>query len=199
MTKLKQAYYQNDDVVWVAKDLIGKVLCVSTTHTILKSVISETEAYNGVDDKASHAYGNRRTKRTEVMYSEGGISYVYLCYGIHKLFNVVVGKNENPLAVLIRGGYPIEGMERILMNFKKDALTTDLLKGPGRLSKGLGITLADNAKSLTSGRIWVEESAFDFSGSIKTTPRIGVDYAKEDALLPYRFEVSNKLIKEYYE
>src|SRR5258708_4472900 len=92
--KLKKAYYLQPNVVKLAKDLIGKVLVSKIDNILTSGIITETEAYNGIIDKASHAFGGRRTDRTEVMYSQGGISYVYLCYGIHNLFNIVTNVKD---------------------------------------------------------------------------------------------------------
>ena len=112
--KLNKAYYQQEDVVNLASDLLGKVLVTKLNGKLTSGIITETEAYNGVVDKASHAYGGRRTARTEVMYAAGGISYVYLCYGIHHLFNIVTGKQNVPQAVLIRDVYKRQVLRSLL-------------------------------------------------------------------------------------
>ena len=101
--KIPLSFYQSDDVVFLARSLLGKSLLTFLDGKLTGGIITETEAYAGINDKASHAYGGRKTKRTEVMYREGGVCYVYLCYGIHYLFNVVTGKKDVPHAVLIRG------------------------------------------------------------------------------------------------
>jgi DNA-3-methyladenine glycosylase len=108
---LPSEFYIRTDVVQVARDLLGKVLYTSFNHEITAGIIIETEAYAGVTDKASHAYNNRRTARTEIMYRTGGTAYVYLCYGIHSLFNIVTSVEDNPHAVLIRGIEPLHGIE----------------------------------------------------------------------------------------
>src|SRR4051812_21670161 len=113
MPKLKASYYANTDVVFLAKDLIGKTLCTRINNKLTCGIITETEAYAGIIDKASHAYGGRRTNRTETMYSKGGVSYVYLCYGIHRLFNIVTNTVDVPHAILIRAIYPTKGIEEI--------------------------------------------------------------------------------------
>src|SRR5688572_7863163 len=100
--KLKRDFYTREDVVLVAKELLGKVLCTKWNGKTTSGIITETEAYEGITDRASHAYRGRRTERTEIMYSEGGTAYVYLCYGMHHLFNVVTNKKDIPHAVLIR-------------------------------------------------------------------------------------------------
>ena len=145
---LKASYYLNDDVVFLAKDLIGKTLCTNINNKLTCGIITETEAYAGVTDKASHAYGNRRTNRTETMYSKGGVSYVYLCYGIHRLFNIVTNKKDAPHAILIRAIYPIRGIEEIVKR-RGIKFTNNLCVGPGKVSQALGIDLLHNNLSLT--------------------------------------------------
>jgi DNA-3-methyladenine glycosylase len=108
--KLNKAFYLRENVVQIAKDLLGKCLCTNFDGVITSGIITETEAYEGITDKASHAYGNRLTQRTEIMYREGGIAYVYLCYGMYSLFNVVTNNRGIPHAVLIRGIHPLEGL-----------------------------------------------------------------------------------------
>ena len=116
--KLKRSFYLNEDVVRLSRDLLGKVLCTKIQGKYTSGIITETEAYAGVIDRASHAYNNRRTKRTEIMYHKGGVAYVYLCYGIHNLFNVVTNVEGIPHAILIRGIEPFDGIKHILMRRK---------------------------------------------------------------------------------
>ncbi len=191
MAKLAASYYLNPDVVFLAKDLIGKTLCTRINNVLTCGIITETEAYNGVIDKASHAYGERRTNRTETMYSKGGVSYVYLCYGIHRLFNIITNSNGTPHAVLIRAIYPTKGIEEIV---KRRGLkfSDKLCVGPGKVSQALGIDLIHNAISLTGKEIWLQDDHIHInSKDIQVGPRIGVDYAGEDAKLPYRFWTTN--------
>ena len=138
------------------RDLLGKVLCTSLNGELTTTMITETEAYAGVADKASHAYGGRRTKRTEPMFAAGGIAYVYLCYGIHHLFNVVTAKAGTPHAVLIRAGHPLSGVATILRRRDKQEVGKSLMAGPGSLACALGITTADTGADLQGGRIWIE-------------------------------------------
>ena len=150
----------------------------------------ETEAYAGVADRASHAYGGRFTKRTSVMFADGGVAYVYLCYGMHHLFNVVTHVKGVPQAVLVRAAEPLEG--RSVMSSRTRRLPDDplLCSGPGRLSKAMGITTALSGTSLQSSALHLEDDGFSYPDSIVlATPRIGVGYAGEDAFLPYRFIV----------
>lgn len=186
--KIQASFYQREDVVSIARSLIGKVLYSKHNGEITGAIITETEAYNGVADKASHAYGGRRTSRTEIMYHAGGVSYVYLCYGIHFLFNVVTGKSDNPQAVLIRGIQPVCNKQIIFNRRGLSSINKTAFQGPGKVTRALGITLADNGVALTGNRIWIEDKGIKVpAGKITETPRIGVDYAGKDALLPYRF------------
>ncbi|RZK97925.1 MAG: DNA-3-methyladenine glycosylase, partial [Pedobacter sp.] len=160
--------------------------------------IVETEAYNGIIDKASHAFGGRFTNRTSTMYQSGGVSYVYLCYGIHHLFNVVCGAEGNPLAVLIRGIEPVVGVETMLQRRKMEALAGRITAGPGALAQALGINKNLNAKDLLGDEVWIEDSGVVFDpNQIVASPRVGVDYAGDHALLPWRFYVKgNKFVSK---
>ncbi|HUP12876.1 MAG TPA: DNA-3-methyladenine glycosylase, partial [Niastella sp.] len=139
MKKLDPGFYDRADVVKIAKELIGKVLVTKLDGIITSGRIVETEAYAGAIDRASHAFGNRRTNRTEVMFQAGGMAYVYLCYGIHHLFNVVTNKEDVPHAVLIRAIDPIHGINTMLARTGKKVADYTLTKGPGNVSKALGI------------------------------------------------------------
>lgn len=191
MPRLKPSYYLNPDVVFLAKDLLGKTLCTRMNGILTCGIITETEAYAGVVDKASHAYGGRRTKRTETMYSKGGVSYVYLCYGIHKLFNIVTNVRDIPHAILVRAIYPTVGVDEIVRR-RGVKLSHHLCVGPGKVSQALGIDLAHDRQSLTGKEIWLQDDGIRIKDSdIQVGPRIGVDYAGEDAKLPYRFWTVN--------
>jgi len=186
--KIPLSFYKSSDVVSLARELIGKQLCTNIDGSITAGMITETEAYAGIIDRASHAFGERRTERTKVMYQEGGISYVYLCYGIHFLFNVVTGKKDEPHAVLVRGIYPTVGYEKILERTNKALINYKISNGPGKLSKALGITTKHNGLSLDGNVIWIDDLKNHFKDKdIIVTKRIGVQYAGEDAKLPYRF------------
>lgn len=188
--KLSASYYLQDNVVDLARDLIGKKLVTFFNGKLTSGIITETEAYAGETDRASHAFGGRRTARTETMYAAGGISYVYLCYGIHHLFNIVTNKKDIPHAVLIRGIMPLDGLEIIQKRRKSLLPVHKMAAGPGTMSQALGISTKHNGISLTDTQIWVEKTVVK-PFKIKITPRIGVDYAGKDALLPYRFVVSD--------
>jgi len=191
MEKLKEGFYQRSDVVQISKELLGKYLMTHVNGQTTGGIITETEAYAGIRDQASHAYGDRRTSRTEIMYNKGGVAYVYLCYGIHHLFNVVTNKEGTPHAVLIRAIKPQDGMEIILKRIGSNRKSkTAVANGPGTVSKALGIHTRDSGIILSGDRIWVEDRGMVVEPStIITGPRIGVDYAGEDAKLPYRFRI----------
>jgi len=185
---LPRGFYTRPTVLVVARELLGKVLVSEFDGMRTSGIITETEAYAGVNDRASHAFGGRRTARTEVMYAQGGTSYVYLCYGMHHLFNVVSHQRDVPHAVLIRAIEPLEGIERMQERRKGRALRTD---GPALLSQALGITTAHTNLDLIDGPIRVEDHGYKPKRHcIITGPRIGVDYAGDDALLPYRFRIA---------
>lgn len=188
MPILPVEYYRNPDVLFLSKDLLGKYLFTHIGSTVTGGIITETEAYQGPEDRASHAYGNRRTKRTETMFKAGGVCYVFQCYGIHNLFNVVTNEVDTPHAILIRAIKPMMGIEEMLRRRKKKKLDSRLTNGPGSLSQALGITTKHNGLPLTGPEIWLEDRNVKIPrGSITATPRIGVDYAGEDALLHWRF------------
>lgn len=186
--KLPRDFYLRDDVVGISGDLLGKVLCTRIDGELTTLIITETEAYAGVTDKASHAYGNKRTKRTEPMFGEGGAAYVYLCYGLHYLFNVVTNVSGVPDAVLIRAGIPVTGTELMLQRRNKPKVDKTLLAGPGSLARALGITTDHTGQSLLDGQIWIEDQGIELDDdAVRVGPRIGVDYAGDDASRPYRF------------
>lgn len=191
MAKLPKDFYLRDDVVQISKDLLGKELFTSVDGIITSGIITETEAYAGAIDKASHAFGNRRTARTETMFAEGGTSYVYLCYGIHSLFNVVTNQTDIPHAVLIRGIKPKEGLDTILARRNSNYLKKDLTIGPGKVCLALGINYQQHNKlNLQGNLVWIEDNGIKVKATdILAGPRVGVDYAGEDALLPYRFQI----------
>lgn len=183
------AFYLDPDVVKTARALLGMKLVSFSGNVITSGIITETEAYAGVSDRASHACGGRRTRRTETMYRKGGVSYVYLCYGVHSLINVVTGPPDIPHAVLIRGIIPADGLSVMKDRSGNSGNILSAGSGPGKVSKLLGIDCSSNGTDLVRGNLlWIEASRFRFSDSvISVTKRIGVDYAGEDALLPYRF------------
>jgi DNA-3-methyladenine glycosylase len=188
MQKIPLFFYQRKNVLIIGRQLLGKLLCTYIDGYETIGRIVETEAYNGVLDKASHAYGGRRTTRTQILYEPGGIAYVYLCYGIHYLFNVVTNIQNIPEAVLIRAVEPVVGIDIMLQRMKKQQADHSIGRGPGNVSKALGINNDHTGISLTRETIYITDDNNRISPSrIVRTPRIGVDYAGKDALLPYRF------------
>lgn len=188
--KLPEGFYRSKEVVAIARNLLGKYLFTNINGETSGGFVVETEAYQGVTDKASHAFGNRLTNRTKTMYQAGGVAYVYLCYGIHEMLNVVTSAEGEPHAVLIRAINPTEGLDLMLERRKMISLKNNLTAGPGSVAKALGISRKMNGLSFLSEDIWMEDRGLTFSeDQIAAVPRVGVAYAKEDALLPYRFYV----------
>ncbi|TVR12768.1 MAG: DNA-3-methyladenine glycosylase [Balneolaceae bacterium] len=187
---LSPGFYSNPDVVDVSRKLLGKVLCSTIGGTFTSGIIIETEAYSGRNDKACHAYNGLRTKKTEVMYGDPGHAYIYLCYGMHHLFNVVTNVNGLADAVLIRAIYPLEGKQEIVnrRNIKSEKNLTD---GPGKLTQALGITVDLTGCSLFEPPVWIEDRNLRVNPKrIEETPRIGVDYAGKDAQKLWRFTIN---------
>lgn len=182
--KIPRSFFLGEDVVSIARQLIGKVLVTQWNGVLTKGKIVETEAYCGWNDKACHANNGLRTQRTEVMYRQGGTAYVYLCYGIHHLFNVVTNVSDKADAVLIRGLEPVEGEEIMRQRVGKGKRIS---QGPGLLSRAMNITIRHTGIDLLGDDIWLEYPAEQYASEIVISKRIGVDYAEEDADLPWRF------------
>lgn len=190
MSKLPSSYFQSKNVVQLAEDLIGLEVFTNINGAITSGIVTETEAYAGKGDKACHAHLGRFTKRTAVMYEPGGIAYIYICYGIHHLFNIVTNTKGHADAILIRAVEPTKGIDIILERRQKPRVDKSLSAGPGNVSKALGLSKKHNSLSVSSETIWFENSIPKPSNIIKTT-RIGIDYAGDDALLPWRFYDAN--------
>ncbi|MCC9165829.1 DNA-3-methyladenine glycosylase [Pontibacter harenae] len=186
--KLEKSFYTRPNVVQVAQDLLGKYLYTSIDGILTGGMIVETEAYSGVNDKACHSHLNRRTQRTEIMYHEGGVAYVYLVYGIYHLFNIVTNRAGSADAVLVRAITPEEGIAEMLLRRNMPIIKPNLTAGPGVLSIAMGINKKLYGADLTGNTVWIEDKGIEVPAeSIAIGPRIGVDYAEEDALLPWRF------------
>lgn len=194
---LDDAFFDRDDVVEIARDLIGKYLFTEINGIRTGGLITETEAYAGETDRASHAWSGRKTARTEIMYRDPGTLYVYLCYGIHSLVNIVTNRSGIPHAVLLRSIYPLEGIDMIKQRRGQERFDPlSLCSGPGKLSQGLGIGLGHNGLIINHCVLHVEDRKIKLPASmLRTGPRIGVDYAGKDALLPYRFYVDHRDFK----
>ena len=187
--KLPEDFYQGGNVVKIARDLLGKDLFTRIDGVVTGGRIVETEAYSW-KERGCHAYGARKTGRNAIMFEKGGFAYVYMCYGIHFLFNVVTNRVDTPEAVLVRALEPLQGLEH--MRTRRGTLRNPfhLTSGPGKLTKALGIGRTFNGKSLLDDEIWIEDSGTKLaSRNIVASARIGIDYAGEDARLPWRFSV----------
>ena len=193
--RLNPKFYRRTNVLQIAQELLGKILITEFEGRRTAGRISELEAYRAPDDRACHAYGNRRTARTEVMFHSGGRAYVYLCYGIHHLFNVVTGPEDMAHAVLIRAVEPLEGVElmferRRLSPDKLDKIPARLTTGPGSMAQALGLHTGLSGQPLTDpdSPVWIEHrNAVVPETAIAAGPRIGVAYAGACAAWPWRY------------
>jgi len=193
VTTLPVEFYRREDVCAISRELLGKRLCTRLNGSPLTAgTIVETEAYAGPEDRASHAYNNRRTERTNVMFHAGGVAYVYLCYGIHALFNVVTNVRGIPHAILIRAIEPTDGLPTMLRRRRHRVAEPRLTAGPGALSEALGIKPRHSGIRLTGRRIWIEDTGTHIpADQILCSPRVGVDYAGHHAKRPWRFRIKN--------
>jgi DNA-3-methyladenine glycosylase len=197
MKKLPLSFYNRSDVVSVAKELLGKIVVTKIDNIITSGRIVETEAYVAHIDKASHAYQGKRTARNEHMYAGPGTAYIYICYGMHQMLNVVTNKKDIPDAILIRAVEPIDGIEDMLLRTSKKNLDNTLTKGPGNVGKALGISKIHSGLLLLDDVITIcEDKKFKVDEKdIGTSKRIGIDSAGEDSLLRYRFYIKeNKFV-----
>ncbi len=193
---LTRKFYARDTLA-VARDLLGRdIVRVLEDGTRLACRITETEAYIGRTDKACHAYGGRRTARTETLFAPPGIAYIYLIYGMYHCLNFVTEGEGEPAAVLIRGAVPIENGDIIAKNrfgCKEKDMTAyqkkNFLNGPGKLCRGLALTRTQNGLDLTcpAGGLYVLPGAPPDPAQVRTGKRIGIDYAEEAVDFPWRF------------
>lgn len=189
--KLNEDFYQRKNVVKIARELLGKGLFTKIDGIVTGGIIVETEAYSW-KERGCHAFNAKKTLRNEIMFQKGGHVYVYLCYGIHHLVNVVTNVCGTPEAVLIRAIEPTEGIAE--MKLRRGILRSGfhLTSGPGKLTKALSIDRTFNGKFLTDNDVWIEDIHYKVpAGKIEATPRIGIDYAGEDAKLPWRFTIKD--------
>lgn len=194
LKKLTIDFYKRENAVLIARQLIGKIICTNINGSLTTGRIVETEAYMGINDKASHAYGGKRTRRNEHIYAAPATSYVYICYGIHHLFNVVTNETEIPHAILIRAVDPIDGIEEMLIRTGKKTMDNTLTRGPGNVAKAMGINKLHSGFNLLGDTIYILEDDFKIEDKlILSSKRIGVDYAAEDAELPYRFYIKGNV------
>jgi DNA-3-methyladenine glycosylase len=199
MKKLPLQFYQRPDVIIIARELIGKMIITNIDGLTTAGRIVETEAYIGLTDKASHSFGGKRTARNEHMYAPAGVAYVYICYGMHHLFNVVTNKKDVPDAVLIRAVEPVSGIDVMLKRTGKKVLDNTLTKGPGNAAKALGISKVHSGTNLLGKEIWIADDDFDLRDEgIGTSKRIGVESAGAAAHYLYRFFLrGNRFVSSY--
>lgn len=186
--KLPRTFYDRNDVAQIAREIVGKRLVSLLNEQEVAGIITEVEAYAGKNDKACHANNGKRTKRTEVMYGAPGHTYVYLCYGMHHMLNIVTNRTDRADAILIRSMKPTKGIDHILRRRNKEYLDPLLTCGPGKLGQAIGLDHRQhNGLDLCGDQLWIEEGdQFDKNDTIATI-RVGIDYAEEDALKPWRF------------
>ena len=191
--KLPREFYLREDTLQIACDLLGKLLVVPTPNgERVSGMIVETEAYLGAIDKAAHSYNNRRTKRTETMFSIGGTVYIFFIYGMYYQFNIVVGAVGTPHAILIRAVEPVENAE--IMRERRGAMPDkNLTSGPGKLCLAFGIDKSFNNENLLGGKVWLEDYKSFSDAETTNGKRIGIDYAEEFAEKPWRFWIKNNL------
>lgn len=186
--KLPRSFYENRDTLTVAAKLLGKRLVVPTPEGArVSGIIVEVEAYLGPEDKASHAYGRRQTTRNEAMYGPGGTVYIFFIYGMYFQFNVVTNYELTPHAILVRALEPDEGIDLMRRRRGGNKKDRELTSGPGKLCIALGIDRSYNMDDLTGERIWIEKAKRVTQREIESGPRIGIDYAEEYAMMPWRF------------
>jgi len=189
MSVLPDSFYTRNNVTQISRQLLGKKLITNVLGKKTAGIIVETEAYS-FRERGCHAYNNKLTNRNKAMFEAGGIAYVYLCYGIHHLFNVVTNRQGRADAVLVRALEPCEGEEWMMTRMNVNSLRR-ITSGPGKLTKALGIDRTFDGKFLNSAEVWIEEGEHIPSGKIVTSCRIGIDYAGDDALLPWRFSIKD--------
>ncbi len=196
MKKLSLKFYNRRDVVQIARELLGKIIVTNINDVKTSGRIVETEAYIAMIDKASHAFGGRRTPRNEDMYAKPGTAYVYICYGMHQMFNIVTNERNVADAVLIRAVEPLEGIETMLKRTGKPVNDQTLTRGPGNVGKALGINKNHSGIHLLDDTIYLMDDGFQIPGDkVGISTRIGVASAGTDALLPYRFYIKgNKYV-----
>jgi DNA-3-methyladenine glycosylase len=188
LKKLSIEFYNRENVVLIARELLGKIIQTNFDGCVTSGKIVETEAYIGITDRASHAWSGRRTARNEHMYAKAGTAYVYICYGIHQMFNIVTNRKEIPDAVLIRAVQPIKGVDVMMLRTGKRFSDATITKGPGNVAKALGINKIHSGENLLGTNISIfADINLVSEEQIGISKRVGVDYAGEDALLPFRF------------
>ena len=190
-SKLTREFYTRSNVLTVARDLLGKLLVVPASDgTRVSGLIVEAEAYRGPQDRASHAYGGRRTQRTETMYRIGGTAYIFFVYGMYNQFNVVTNVEDIPHAILVRALEPVEGLD-IMRRRRQGRSEYELTSGPGRLCLAMGIDRKLDKADLLGNRVWIEEGISISPRQIARGPRVGIDYAEKWVTKPWRFWIKD--------
>jgi DNA-3-methyladenine glycosylase len=192
LMKLPVTFYQQPDVVQISRSLLGKYLFTNIDGVLTSGRIVETEAYAHINDQACHSHLGRFTKRTRIMYEAGGVAYVYLIYGRYALFNIITNEAGKADAVLIRAIEPVEGIPEMLARRGLTKVSSKLTAGPGLVTQALGITTAYYGTSVVGDTIWIEDHDETVPDeSVIASPRVGIDYAGDDAVLPWRFRLKN--------
>ncbi len=185
---------ERDDVEIIAQRLLGTIISTTINDQFTSGIIVETEAYKAPEDKGSHAFNSLRTKRTETLFSKPGTAYVYLCYGIHHLFNIVTGPKDTPHAVLFRAIQPIEGIDIMKIRRNQKGVTNNITNGPGKLSQALGILTDHNGHNTLSSESLIKLQLRDTplnKDQIISSPRVGIAYAGLAAHWPWRFRIKD--------
>lgn len=190
--KLSREFYTQTDVIGLSKKLLGKYLCTNIKGKYCSGMIVETEAYKAPEDHGSHAFGNLRTARTEAMFAKGGSAYVYLIYGIYKLFNVITHKEGVAHAILVRAIEPVEGTETMLYRRKMKDMKKNLCSGPGLLTQALGIDMTHNKTDLTGKMLWIEDRGkYIPPEQVICSPRVGLNISEPYKSIPWRFRIKD--------
>ena len=190
MSKLSLTFYQRDDVVLIARELLGKHVFTNINGELTGGIIIETEAYKGPDDRGSHAFNHRRTPRNEMMYNAGGVAYMYICYGIHDMLNIVTGSDNMSHAILIRAIQPTVGID--IMRERRGIYNQDkrLCQGPGALAKALGLNKSHNGTDLLQDKIWIEDHGSGFTDDeVIASARVGMNFDGPYKTMPWRFYI----------
>ncbi len=188
--KLPLSFYQRDDVVQISRELLGKYVYSDINGVLCGGIIVETEAYCGPLDRGSHAFNGRRTPRNETMYGPGGIVYMYICYGIHDMLNIVSGTEGMSHAILIRAIEPVAGLEA--MRERRNIFNNDtkLCQGPGSLAKAMGLSKVHNGLDLQKDVIWIEDKGLDYpKEEIIASARVGMNFEGPYKTIPWRFYI----------
>lgn len=188
--RLPVEFYRQGDVVSIARHLLGKHVYTFIDRKLTGGIIVETEAYRGPDDRGSHAYENKKTPRNEIMYKAGGLAYMYICYGIHDMLNIVTGAEGLSHAALIRAIEPLEGLD--MMRLRRGLFGKDfrLCQGPGSLAKAMGLNKQHNGTDLQGNLLWLTDEGVTYTDEqVVAAPRVGMNFEGPYKTIPWRFYV----------